>query len=301
MKKIKAKFLAGLVAGAICFGSMPALATETNISVEVNGKRVAFSNQNPQVISGTTYVPLRGVFEELGYEVKWEATSKTIKMTSDDTSITLKQDSTYTLNNEQKKLQNKILVISGSTMLPLREVSTLVGAKVDWNANTKTVIITNDETSNLPTLTAKDEAAQQVMREYAQIMEKRRETLNELADKYDIYMHFTDIADEDIPSYMEDYKLVNDGDIEAVKAIEADEDFNDVKEKTNKLLNKCTEVMKMYLIDKVPDGPETVSWTSDLEVKKAILAYCKKKGLNAKEFFPEINEEESYSDVVKFY
>lgn len=38
--------------------------SSTDINVEINGTRVAFSNQKPKVISGTTYVPLRGVFAE---------------------------------------------------------------------------------------------------------------------------------------------------------------------------------------------------------------------------------------------
>ncbi len=320
MINVKSKVLSGLIAGALCIGSISVLGAETKITVQVGGKEVAFSNQQPQIISGTTYVPLRGVFEELGYEVKWDAASKIITLTSNNTTISLKQDSTYTLNNEQKALENKILTLQGSTMLPLREVSTLVGAKVDWNAATKTVIITNgsladvpadvpvDVPTDVPTDISNDDVMNdpatikaQAMHRYVAAMKKRTQSLDELADKYGIEMHFTDIAKEDIPNFLKDYKVINSADIEAVKTIEADEDFQDVKDTTVKLITKCSEVMEMYLIDNVEDGPETVKMVSEIAVKKAIMAYCDKSGLDATTFFAGINEEDSYSDIVKFY
>ena len=45
------------------------------ISVVIDGVRVAFDDQQPVIVDGRTLVPVRGVFETLGFEVEWEAPS----------------------------------------------------------------------------------------------------------------------------------------------------------------------------------------------------------------------------------
>ncbi len=43
-------------------------------------------------------------------------------------------------------LQSKVLAVNGTTMLPLREVSYLARAIVDWDGRTGTVTITTEGT-----------------------------------------------------------------------------------------------------------------------------------------------------------
>lgn len=305
MKNIKNKILAGLIIGALCITSMPTLAAET-ISVQVNGKKVDFPGQRPQVISGTTYVPLRGVFEELGYKVKWEASNKTIILTNEDTNITLKQDSSYTLNNEQKALNNKILVIQGSTMLPLREVSTLVGAKADWDSKTKTVIISYEASENLQEGTSEGKTSgtsggvvitssainDPLLLEYLNIMKKREQKLTGLRIDYEVNDPVLQLAASDIPNYLKDFKAVNDSDIEALKAIEADGAFEELREKAITVINKNNEVMEKVLIDKV-EFQEAMKIAYEVKYKEAMRTYCEKKGIDPEILFG--NENFAYS------
>lgn len=314
MKRLKKKILAVLGVGVLCMTSIPILAAEANISVQVNGKKVAFSGQKPKVISGTTYVPLRGVFEELGYEVWWIPSSKYIMITKDGLGVTLTQDSRYIMNGEQKALQSKILTLNGSTMLPLREVSTLVGAKVDWNSKTNTVVITyntsaqsqvdnqnidnfsNDDVMNNPAT----HKAQAIYR-YIEIIGKRKKEISALSDKYNIVNHYSQVAESDRPNYLKEYKEINNAYIDEIKAIEAGEDFNDVKEKTVNVINQYNEVMKMLLIDKVEDFPKAMEQVPHLELKKAIITYCEKNGLEAKTFFKDINQIYGDTTIIWIY
>jgi len=43
--------------------------TQDTISVTINGEAVSFTDQEPVIIDGRTLVPVRGVFEALGFDV----------------------------------------------------------------------------------------------------------------------------------------------------------------------------------------------------------------------------------------
>ena len=77
MKRTHKNVLTVLLVGMLCMMRMPLFAAG-DISVVVNGKKIPFSKQQPKMISGVTYVPLRGVFEEIGYQVLWDDSSKAV-------------------------------------------------------------------------------------------------------------------------------------------------------------------------------------------------------------------------------
>ena len=306
MSKRTSKFLTGIIIGVLCAGSMPALAAENSINVQVNGKKIAFSNQKPQVISGVTYVPLRGVFEEMGYEVWWIPSSKIITLDGEN-QILLYADSRYIMNAQTKYLKNKILTIKGTTMLPLREVSALAGAEVIWDAKTNTVLITTssnmekseEEPSNVtPNHQAKDKA--QPMHSFVEIMEKRKENLKALNSKYGLKIYPSDIKKEDRENYIEAYKKINSENIAALEAIQADEDFTELKSKTIELLDVNARLIEDFLMNDT-EIDFVVQMTKDRQVKDAIMAYCKKKGLSTRLFYNDIEEKYGQTDVVRFF
>ena len=55
----------------------------------------------------------------------------------------LRPDITITLDGAKQKLSADPVVYNGTTYLPLRAVSGLLGMKVDWNGSTKTVALGN--------------------------------------------------------------------------------------------------------------------------------------------------------------
>ncbi len=99
-------------------------------------------------------------------------------------------------------MQNKILVVNESTMLPLREVSTLIGTKVDWNPQTKLIIITHETSKEMPS-TPKNEEAEHIMLELAQIVGEYRHSYNDLIGKYINYLGPIDyeIIKEQVTAY----------------------------------------------------------------------------------------------------
>jgi len=112
--------------------SMPVSAND-NIRVTIDGQHVGFDNQHPQIIDGRTLVPVRGVFEQLGFEVQWQGALQQATLASDDYTVVLIIGSAnFTTNGVRHTLDVPAQVIGGSTMLPLRAVLESVGYDLGW-------------------------------------------------------------------------------------------------------------------------------------------------------------------------
>ncbi len=112
------------------------------VNVEVNGKPIELQGT---IINGRTMVPVRGIFEELGYFVHYNTDTKTATLVALGTAVVMTQGNSYfTLNKEQITPEVPPQIIDGRFMLPLRAVSEALGGQVDWDANTKTAKVTAD-------------------------------------------------------------------------------------------------------------------------------------------------------------
>ena len=138
------KILSVLLAAA--FMAVPAMA---EVSVSVDGQSVSYSDQTPVIINERTYIPIRDVFEKMGFKVDWDGESKAVTISDDYYVIVLMTgtDGMLTagadLNFTYKKLENKIQIVNGRTMLPLREILESAGYELGWDAETKTALVSN--------------------------------------------------------------------------------------------------------------------------------------------------------------
>lgn len=112
---------------------------EASPKVVVNGKEL---DSKAVIVDERTLVPVRGVFEELGFNIEWNAETKTAILKNDEFYIEIK-------NNEKSFACNQRIItpdvpqqnIDSRFYLPLRAVSESINANVSWNAETKTAII----------------------------------------------------------------------------------------------------------------------------------------------------------------
>ena len=100
--------------------------TYSNINVTIDGKQVELKDKNePFVIDGTTYLPVRAIGEALGLDVAWDGETSTValttksastttsaptKSTTSTTSIpgsTKSTEKTYVLNTNTKKFHTQ--------------------------------------------------------------------------------------------------------------------------------------------------------------------------------------------------
>ena len=129
-----------------------------DIRVLVNGSYIAFTAQQPIIVDGSTLVPLRGVFDALGFDVVWEAENQTVTLTAPDaTKFSFKigeraisVNSTTLLPRLQTiHMSVSAQIVNGSTLIPLRAVAETIGAEVNWNEQQRLITIIYDGRHNL--------------------------------------------------------------------------------------------------------------------------------------------------------
>ena len=116
------------------------------VTVTVNGQP-ANLNPPPTERAGRVFVPLRGVFEQLGASVVYQ--SGIINATGRGHNISLKIGSQQaTVDGQQQNVDVAPFIIGASTYVPLRFVSQALGATVNYDgANRVVAINTNGNTT----------------------------------------------------------------------------------------------------------------------------------------------------------
>jgi len=126
----------------------PHIAHANEISVVINGRRVNFEGQSPALVDGRTLVPLRGVFEVLGFGVQWDFVDGgniEVSLTRDgDEVIVTTGNAEFTTNGIGHVLDVPAQIMLGSTMVPIRAIVESVGYHVIWDGNTSTVFISSE-------------------------------------------------------------------------------------------------------------------------------------------------------------
>jgi Copper amine oxidase N-terminal domain len=112
---------------------------QSTVAVVVNGSPMQFV-QPPIERAGRVFVPLRGIFEQLGATVVYS--NGTINATGNGRTVSLQIGSNQaTVNGQPQTLDEAPFIQGASTLVPLRFIATSLGASVDWNNNTSTVTI----------------------------------------------------------------------------------------------------------------------------------------------------------------
>jgi hypothetical protein len=119
------------------------------IKVAVNGQFVDFNGQNPVIVDGRTLVPVRGVFENLGFNVNWNADNQQVSLVRNDYTVIITiGDSMFLTNDIIHSLDVPAQIFDGRTMLPIRSVLESVGYSVSWDNNTRTVTVISRQNEN---------------------------------------------------------------------------------------------------------------------------------------------------------
>ena len=117
--------------GAVAAFALTAAAASADIGVTVNGSAVDVEPA-PIVQAGRVFVPLRGVFEQLGASVVYD--NGTINATGNGRDITLQIGSTQaTVNGQSQVVDVAPFIVGASTYVPLRFISESLGDSVNWD------------------------------------------------------------------------------------------------------------------------------------------------------------------------
>lgn len=121
--------------------------------VIIDGRKMSF-DVNPIIIKGTTLVPMRAIFEELGADITiWSPTTQTVTAQRNQTEFMYTIGETYAIINGWRVNLSSTpgMTKDYRTLIPLRMVSESLGAEVSYDNTTKTITINSKNL--LPDLT----------------------------------------------------------------------------------------------------------------------------------------------------
>ncbi len=134
------KLLKIMIPGLILMAAASAMPQALNVTID--GTPVRFIGTQPMAVQGRVMVPLRGVLEQMGAFVGWDAITRTVFAQKSDVDVQLPIGSrSATVNGRSVALDVPAQIIGGSTMVPLRFLGETLGAEVAWNYATRTVTI----------------------------------------------------------------------------------------------------------------------------------------------------------------
>ncbi|MHB8918480.1 MAG: stalk domain-containing protein [Desulfocucumaceae bacterium] len=112
------------------------------IKVVINGSPLNM-DVPPAIVNERTLVPLRAIFEALGAEVSWDQGTETVTGTRGSTTVILKINRPEAMvNGSARKLDVPPQIMEGRTMVPARFIAESLGSRVDWDGDSRTVIVT---------------------------------------------------------------------------------------------------------------------------------------------------------------
>ncbi len=91
---------------------------------------------------GQLLVPIRPLFEQLGYQVDWLPTDNTILIRGEtDVLRLIPGDSVAELNDRQITLGGPISIWRDHALMPLRQIAQSLGYSVAWNAALQQAVV----------------------------------------------------------------------------------------------------------------------------------------------------------------
>ncbi|WP_314881058.1 copper amine oxidase N-terminal domain-containing protein [Filifactor alocis] len=189
MKKLRTLLLTTVLVMAT---AMTSFAGE--ITVKVNGSQVNFPDVKPYTDQNDrTLVPIRFIADNLGAETSWNEEKQVATIKKDDKTIDIcirckkifvngKQVKTDSIGEKKDDIR---------TMVPLRFISEMFGAKVGWDEKTLTVTIDTDAKPEVPQ-EEKEILKSELPKELADYMTTKDKCYNGAGIKWDVRVDYAD-------------------------------------------------------------------------------------------------------------
>jgi len=124
---------------------------DSDISIILNGNKIKFPDVQPIIDENNrTLVPVRFISEALGAEVSWNQELKQVTIEKDSNTIKLIiGENKATVNDKVVEFDSKAILKDSRTLVPVRFISETLGVKVDWDNETRTVLIGENDINKL--------------------------------------------------------------------------------------------------------------------------------------------------------
>lgn len=149
MKKALSVFLCAALVTLML--GVSAFASESQISVRINGTDVSFADAAPQIVSSRTFIPFRAVFKALGFadgNIGYDNATRTVSAVKSGKTVSLVIGENKVSVTENGKTTDIATDVSafidanlGRTYVPARFVAQALGCNVGWDASNRCVLI----------------------------------------------------------------------------------------------------------------------------------------------------------------
>ncbi len=119
------------------------------LSIVMATQVFAIDMNEGKVVKGRTMIPLRGAFEDLGFNVSWDNATNTATLEDDNHNIVVKKgDKAFVVDGQTYQSDVEPQLINGSLYIPLRSLGDKIGAETSWNEKTEfaKIVYNNDRT-----------------------------------------------------------------------------------------------------------------------------------------------------------
>lgn len=216
MKRKIALFMAALMLTA----SAPVYGADA-VNVNVNGTPVTFADSSAIIVNQRTMIPLRGVFEQLGYSISWDGVTKTATLAGREIIRITAGSNVFYAGDDIEYSEVPAQIINNRLYLPLRAIGEAADMDVRWDATTKTAYIGDFEDMM-------EQAA-------ANKVEVNTDEVSKLVDDAFSVALLTGLADE-YEDYIEDRRGTKADYIEMVKTVISDSGLVTTTEYGNQLM-----------------------------------------------------------------
>jgi len=111
---------------------------DRQVGVTIDGQQLVFEEQEPVVQGNHLLVPVREVFEHLGFDVTWNNSLRMARLEYDGMVIIIPENtSSFVVNNRIITPDVQQRMIDGRMMMPLRAVTEAVGGTVQWSSGNR--------------------------------------------------------------------------------------------------------------------------------------------------------------------
>ena len=123
----------------------PYALADNDIVIEIDGVRVPIQGQQPVIVDGRVLVPVRGVFEPLGFTVRWDQERRSAVLTDERYTVVITEGASFfTANDIQYGLDVPAQIINDRMMLPFRALVESVGYYAYWDSKNRSVLVFTD-------------------------------------------------------------------------------------------------------------------------------------------------------------
>lgn len=279
-------------------------------TIKYGDETITFAGQQPVIINDRTYVPIRDVFEKLGFEVDWDAEDKVVELEKGEIEVdidTINNSMSISLDDDlgyrRFGFSNRVMNINNRTMLPLRDILEPLGYKLYWDEETKTTnilevtnndIVTYDDFDNVyDSSKPQGELSEQEMKwlsNYYMVMSQIYDNYVAIEEKYD-GLYYDEVGEEVINNFIDDLHKGFTVKIEELKNVEAPESLKEVEADTILQLKRfedffvCVRNAKDEVL--MEKATEALKDISTLETKNNATLYnlYKQNNINYKELF----------------